>query len=161
MPSFIGLFLFACLHYHELSELLLVGLCKERADARSEGSSYKNKVKTYKRFLRTIHSSPALPTLQWEMRKQVVLLWVFRNKLRYQSWTEQLFNLVTLHASYAAITSGKKEIFSLTSSGLEDILTAWIQKTPANEQEHTFISLRLVSKDSFSWGKLCYTSTWQ
>lgn len=46
------------------SELLLVGLCKEREDARSEGSSYKNKVKTYKRFLRTIHSSPALPTLQ-------------------------------------------------------------------------------------------------
>lgn len=99
MPSFIDLFLFSCLHYRELSELLLVGLCKERADARSEGSSYKNKVRTYKSFLRTMHSSPALPTLQWEMRKQVVLLWVFRNKLRYQSWTEQLFNLITLHAA--------------------------------------------------------------
>lgn len=162
MPSFIDLFLFTCLHYHELSELLLLGLCKERADAHSEGSSYKNKVKTYKSFLRTIHSSPALPTLQWEMRKQVVLLWVFRNKLRYQSWTEQLFNLVTLHASYAAITWGKKRYIQLNFFWLRGhIYSLNPEDSCQRTGTHFCLTFAVVSKDEFSWSKLCYTSVWQ
>lgn len=64
----------------------------------------KTKQKLTRAFWEKTKPSPPLPTWQWEMRKQVVLLWLLWNKLRYQSWTEELFNLVRLHASYAEIT---------------------------------------------------------